>query len=179
MWTCSPPSEGIVGHSAKGGRQPDIPGSRPACGEGAPALAPIAAAITGDPASISPFSSTLCRFVPTPPSHSSSHPESAWQHLIVNLCPTSAGSPLQAGRSDIVSRMKQAVDLSSACLEQSDHFILGDFLFLHGLVELPAMTSLTGVALMPRGLLLRKSRTATCLRLSGKAAVPHSAWPTC
>src|SRR6266478_2879800 len=48
------------------------------------------------------------------------------------------GRPLQAGKRDVVVRIKEPVNLGAAGLEQWRHLIFGYFLFLHGLVELPS-----------------------------------------
>jgi hypothetical protein len=45
--------------------------------------------------------------------------------------------PLQAGKRNVAFRIEQPVNLGSAGLEQSCHLVLGNFLFLHGLGELP------------------------------------------
>jgi hypothetical protein len=44
---------------------------------------------------------------------------------------------LQAGKRDVIFRIEEAVDLRAAGLEHRSHAIFGDFLFLHGLFELP------------------------------------------
>src|ERR1035437_9435966 len=51
--------------------------------------------------------------------------------------PNHCRCPLQAGERDVVSRIKNTVNLCPARFEQRCHARLGYFLFLHGLGELP------------------------------------------
>lgn len=44
---------------------------------------------------------------------------------------------MQAGKRNIALGSEQAVHLGAAGLQQRRHFILGDFLLLYGLIELP------------------------------------------
>jgi hypothetical protein len=46
-------------------------------------------------------------------------------------------STLQGRQSNVVFRVKETVNLGAAGFEQRGHLVFGDFLFLHGLRELP------------------------------------------
>src|ERR1035437_6251032 len=51
--------------------------------------------------------------------------------------PDHRSRPLQAAERNVVFRIQDTVNLGAARLEQRRHLVLGDFLFLHGLGELP------------------------------------------
>ena len=51
--------------------------------------------------------------------------------------PDHRSSPLQAAERNVVFRIEDTVHLGAARFEQRRHLVLGDFLFLHGLGELP------------------------------------------
>ncbi|MGA8409268.1 MAG: hypothetical protein WB680_19000 [Candidatus Acidiferrales bacterium] len=61
------------------------------------------------------------------------------------------GSPLrsEAGEGDIALGIREAVCLGATGFQERGHFVFGDFLFLHGFVELPGYCLLYGLSGAP------------------------------